>query len=270
MNQNIDVGRVIQGVFEIYREHAAVLLPVAAALFLVEAVVSGVLVEISGILVIIAIMVQWAVTYLYQGTVVGLVNDVQDGRRDFTVAELFKSVTPVLLPLIAAGLLAGIGIGLGFVLLIAPGLFLLTIWAVVAPAIVIERKGVFEAFGRSRELVRGNGWQVLGAILIFFLVALVVGLLLGILGAIAGGVGRVILEFIGSVLTAPLVGLVASVLYFNLRAARGEAPPPGGQLAATGSPAGMPPPSAGQQPPAPQQPAGAERQQPPPQPPQSA
>lgn len=234
MTQKIDIGRVVAGVFEIYRAHAVVLLPVAAALFLIEAILSGLLVELAGILIIVAIMVQWAVTYLYQGTVVSLVNDVQDGRRDFSVGELVKSVTPVLLTLIAAGIIAGIAIGLGLILLIVPGLFLATILAVVAPVIVVERKGVFESFGRSRELVRGNGWQVLAVILIFFLILLVVGLVFGVIGAIAGGVGRVIMEFVGSVIAAPLIALAASVLYFNLRGAKHEAPPPEGQLDATG------------------------------------
>ena len=41
-------------------------------------------------------------------------------------------------PALVAGLLAGLGIALGFVLFIVPGLFLLTIWAVIGPVIVIE------------------------------------------------------------------------------------------------------------------------------------
>ena len=56
-------------------------------------------------------------------------------------------------------------------LLIIPGLILLTIWAVFAPAIVIERIRVIDAFGRSRELVRGNGWPVFGVIIVAFLIA---------------------------------------------------------------------------------------------------
>jgi len=265
MSQQIDIGRVVTRVFEMYREHAAVLLPVAAALFLIEAVLSAVLVEIAWFLFVVAIMVQWAVTYLYQGTVVTLVNDVQDGRRDFSVAELFKSVTPILLTLVVAGVIAGIAIGIGLILLIAPGLFLATILAVVAPVIVVERKGVFESFSRSRELVSGNGWQVLAVIVIFFLILLAVGFVFGIIGAVAGTVGRLILEFIGSVIAAPLFALAASVLYFDLRAAKGEAPPPGGQFAATGATAGaVPSPSPAAQP-GPQpasQPAEPRREQP--------
>ena len=59
-----------------------------------------------------------------------------------------------------AGILAGIAIGIGLLfLLFAPGLFLLTIWAVLAPVIVIERVGAIESFGRSRGLVRGERWR---------------------------------------------------------------------------------------------------------------
>jgi hypothetical protein len=32
----------------------------------------------------------------------------------------------------------------------------LAVWAVIAPVIVIERAGVFDAFGRSRQLIKGN------------------------------------------------------------------------------------------------------------------
>ena len=63
----------------------------------------------------------------------------------------------------------GLGILVGFILLIVPGLFLLTIWAVVAPVTVLERPGIFAAFGRSRELVRGHGWTVFGALVLVFL-----------------------------------------------------------------------------------------------------
>ena len=94
-----------------------------------------------------------ALAFLYEGMVVKLVQDVQDGRRDHSVADLIRAVEPVFWPLVGASILAGIGIGIGFILLIIPGLILLVIWAVVAPVIVIERPGVFAAFGRSRELI---------------------------------------------------------------------------------------------------------------------
>ena len=68
---------------------------------------------------------------------------------------------PAILPLIGFGILFGIGVAIGFVLLIVPGLILLTFWSVGAPAIVVERLGAIDAFGRSWHLVRGDAWSVL-------------------------------------------------------------------------------------------------------------
>ena len=92
--------------------------------------------------------------------------DARDGRSTPRSGKIFSRVAPSILPLLGAGLLAGLGIALGFLLLIVPGLYLITIWAVVAPVIVVEKPGVFAAFGRSRELVRGHGWTVFGIVLI--------------------------------------------------------------------------------------------------------
>ena len=69
---------------------------------------------------------------------------------------MFQRVQPRLPALIVAGILAGLGIALGLVLLIVPGLFLLTIWSLIVPSIVVEGKSAGESFGRSRELVAGT------------------------------------------------------------------------------------------------------------------
>src|SRR5215211_4657425 len=149
--------------------------------------------------------------------VVKLVQDVRDGRRDHSVEELFESAAPYIGTLILNGILAAIGIGIGLVLLIVPGLILITIWAVVAPAIVVEGAGVIEAFGRSRDLVRGNGWPVFGAIVIAYLIVLGVSFVTaGVGDAIADDAGHVILGTIGDILAAPILALVASALFFDL------------------------------------------------------
>ena len=243
MNRNINVGGVISEVFEIYRDQAAVLLPAALVVFAIEGILSGVLVAIHPILIIVAVIVQLVATYLYQGMVVELVADVQDGRRDASVGDLFRSVTPVLLPLIAVGILAGLGIAIGFVLLIVPGLFLLTIWSVVSPVVVLERPGVLPAFGRSQNLVRDNGWQVLGVVAVFFLILLVVNAVLSAIGNAIGPAGSVVADVIASVIAAPLLALAAASIYFNLRRVKGELGPAGGAMADTasmGSGAGAP------------------------------
>lgn len=216
MTNQLDIGRVISNVFDLYAKYAGVLLPLAAAVFIVDAAFQALGLVSTG-LALLAGLVSIVLTTLFTGMVVSLVDDVRDGRLDQSPGELARSVTPVLLPLFAVSLLAGIGIGIGFVLLIIPGLILLTIWSVVSPVVVLERPGVFAAFGRSRQLVKGNGWQVFGVIVLFFLIFIAIGVVFGIIGAILGDVGNVIFNYIGTVLTAPLVALAAAVLYFELK-----------------------------------------------------
>ena len=227
MTRDLDIGQTLSRIFGIYGDQAGVLLPVAAAVFLVEAVIGAVLVSISSVLIIVAVLVQIVFSTLYAGMVVKLVEDVQDGRRDHSVKELFGSVTGFVLPLIFAGLLVGIIVAVGFILLIVPGLIALTFLSVVAPVIVLERKGIIDSLGRSRELVKGNGWQVFGVIIVIFLLTFVISGLVGGIGAAAGTAGRIIGEVIASTLTAPLGALAASVLYFELRRGKGEAAPAG-------------------------------------------
>src|SRR5438552_4856256 len=150
--QPISPGTVISRIWEIYLDQSWVLISTAVVLYALQFVVYLVLPNAAGIALEILFA---ALSILYQGMVVELVQDVQDGRRDHSIGDLIRSVEPVFWPLVGVSILFGIAVGVGFVLLIIPGLILLTIWSVVAPVTVVERPGVFAAFGRSRQLVRG-------------------------------------------------------------------------------------------------------------------
>jgi hypothetical protein len=226
MGGRIDVGDTLGEVFSIYRDQAGVLLPIAFWLFLVVAIINGLGDNNDLGLFGLVLVVSAIVSTLYQGVVVILVRDLQDGRRDASMRDLVRSAMPFLLPLLGAGLLAGLGITLGLALLIVPGLLLLTIWAVVAPVIVIEGRKVMDAFGRSRQLVRGNGWPVFGAVIVGYLIAAVGGLILGsiAIGIADGPLVRIVFSAIAATVTAPIVALVAAVLYYRLRALEPVAP----------------------------------------------
>jgi hypothetical protein len=218
-------GDIIGRAFGIYRDQIGVLLPAALVVFAINAVVGWVF--DSGLLTLVAALVSLVLAILYDGMVVQLVRDVQDGRRDSSVGELFSSVSPVLAPLILVSILGGLGIGIGFVLCIVPGLFLLTFWSVVAPVTVIERPGVIGAFGRSWELVRGYAWPVFGTIVLVFLLVLAASVAAALIGLALGDVGRAVLSWIFNALTQPVAALTTSVLYFTLLQVRSaEAAPP--------------------------------------------
>jgi uncharacterized membrane protein len=122
----------------------------------------------------------------------------------------------VLGQLILVGIVAGVGIVIGFILIIVPGLILITIWSVAAPVVVLENPGVFASLRRSRELVRGNGWQVFGVIVVVYILVAIISFIIEAIADSAGsGVGIVVRVIVG-VLTAPLAALASSVLYFEL------------------------------------------------------
>lgn len=219
MKRKLDVGEVLSETFSIYRQHAGVLLPLAFWLFLIVAIAEG-LSRGDFAFFPLVIVVSTLVATLYQGVVVSLVRDVHDGRAEASMGGLLKGAMPFVWRLIAAGLLSGIGIGVGLVALVVPGLILLTIWAVIAPVIVVEDSAALDAFGRSRELVGGNGWPVFGAIAIAFLITLFASLLFSAIAvAVAEGIlVLIVFSALASMVTAPVMALLVSVIYYRLRA----------------------------------------------------
>lgn len=215
--REIEVGRIFSEVFDIYKSNFVTLIGVALAIFVVVGIVAGLLTDAGGLIAtLLATAVRLAGTALFTGFVVKLVQDVRDGSRDSSAGELFSAAAPYIGALIINGILLGIGVAIGFILIIIPGLILLTIWAVCSPAIVAEGRGPIEAFGRSWELVKGNGMAVFLTILVAFLIQIVVGIIAAAIGAAIGLAGLIILAIIAAALTAPISALVASVLFFDL------------------------------------------------------
>lgn len=242
--KRISVGEVINETFSIYGQNVVPLIGSAIVVFLVVGIVAGLLQTGGWVLGIIAAIVRLAGHALYVGFVVKLVQDVRDGRRDETVGDLFSAAAPAILSLIAFGILFGIAVAIGLVLLIIPGLILLTIWSVGAPAIVAERAGVFEAFGRSRELVRGEGWSVFGTLVVVWLIVIAIGVILGIIATPIGDGATVVAAYISSVITAPIFALAVTVMFFDLGGGRGGAAPsaPAAPAAPAEPPRSEPPP----------------------------
>jgi Uncharacterised protein family (UPF0259) len=225
MNQKLDTARVFERIFDIYRDQFTLLIPAALILFLPVAIVTGIVyASDAGILGALVLTALGALaTFWFQGAVVEAARDILDGRRDHNVASLFGSVTPVLLTLVVAGLFVALATVVGFTLLIVPGLIVLTFFSLTAPVIVIERLGVIDSLRRSIELVRGNAWQVFGVIVVLFLLEFIANLVLRALANSADSfVLYAIAALVVSLLIAPLRALASAVMFFELKALRGE------------------------------------------------
>jgi hypothetical protein len=217
--KRISVGDVVGETFSIYGQNAVALIGSAAAVFVIIGLAAGLLRNSGGLVLgVLAEIVSLIGYAIYVGFVVRLVQDVRDGRRDNSVGDLFSAATPAILPLIVFGILFAVGVTIGLILLVIPGLILLTFWSVGAPAIVIEEEGVVGAFGRSWGLVRGQAWSVFLTLLVILVIVLAIQF---IFAAIAnpignGDVATLVAAIISTVITAPVFAIAVSVLFFDL------------------------------------------------------
>jgi hypothetical protein len=211
--QSIEPRSVVARIWEIYRQNARVLIATAFALFAVQ---FAALLLLPGASIAVGILF-FVLSVLYQGMVVELVQGVQTGRHEHSILDLVRSVEPVLLQLTAVSILFGLGVALGFVLLVIPGLILLVTWCVVAPVTVLERPGVFGAFTRSRQLVQGHRWPVFGVIVLVGVAVFVVTFAAGLASAALGSLGGALLQWAITAAVAPVSALSASVIYFALQ-----------------------------------------------------
>jgi hypothetical protein len=230
----------LSGVFgeswELYKAHWRHFALIALVIYALVAVLTILLVAVLGwVGVVLAAVVGIAGAFWLQGTLIEAVRDVRDGRADLSVGGTFERILPLLNRIVLAGILLGIAIGFGFLLLIVPGLVALTLWIFVIPAVVLENRGIGEAFGRSRELVRGNGWNVFGVIVLTFVLLLGVSIVLRlILAPLDDWLASLIQQIVANTLVAPFAVVVWTLSYYRLRALESPAPaePAAGKLPA--------------------------------------
>jgi hypothetical protein len=212
-------GEVIGEAWGLYKAHWRHLLPIAFVVYLVLSLFTLLLVVLLGwVGAIASAFVSLAGVFWIQGALVAAVEDIRDGRADMSMGETLSRVRPRLNTLGLAGILAALGITIGLVLLIVPGLFLATIWALIVPVIMLEGASVGQSFGRSRELVRGNGWSVFGLIVLVFLILLVAGFVVAlVLSPLNDGIQQYVQGVVSNTLTAPFIALALTLAYFRLR-----------------------------------------------------
>jgi hypothetical protein len=116
------------------------------------------------------------------------------------------------------GLLAGLAVGIGFVLLIIPGIFLLVKFCSCIPALVVEGRKGTAALGRSWNLTTGFFWHVLGALVLAWLISAVVGAILS--APFSAWPVRAIGQAIAQIVTLPFTTTVGVLIYLDLRARR--------------------------------------------------
>lgn len=119
---------------------------------------------------------------LLQGTMTRVVLADREGRKA-SLLECVISGIRSLVPLVGLGIAIGFCVGIGAILLIVPGIMLLTAWFVAMPALAEEREGILDALSRSADLTSGARWKIFA---IFLIMTVVNGLIGGVVGLILG------------------------------------------------------------------------------------
>jgi hypothetical protein len=201
-----------------YKTFARHLLAISFVIYLIAAVITALCALAGGTVgILLGFFVSLIAIFVLQAVLVKAVQDVRDGHVDLSIGQTVQEALPSLLPVLGASFLAALGIVIGLYLIIVPGLFLITIWAVIVPVIMIERSGVLASFGRSRELVRGHGWHVFGTLVLVYIIMLVVNLVLSLIFlALPHVLGDPLGSIIAGTLIAPFIAIVVTLVYYRL------------------------------------------------------
>lgn len=237
---DFDLGRVIQRTFTSISQNAGVFfgaavllvgLPSAVAAFgqanllTSDSTSSFLFVGAGTILYFVGL-------YILQGVVTkAAVNGFNGKATSFDNA--FNVGIRMFFPLLGLGIVAGVGMTLGYVLLIVPGVILTVLWSVAAPAVVVEKRGIMESLQRSRDLTRGYRWPVFGLLVIYVILTWIVGGAIGGLNLALGGSFDASPNLGINLITGPVVNVLSGVfasagvasLYYELRTAKEGADP---------------------------------------------
>src|SRR3954451_3469995 len=224
------IGGVLSEAWALYKRFFGRFFLTALIVFVVLDLLTGLIETLAGdgwgsqlLWGLVAAVVGIVGYFWVQAALVETVNDVRDGRADRSIGETYSAVRPRLPSVTIAGLLAGIGIGIGFILLIIPGLYLLTIWSMVIPVVVLENRSAGESFSRSQEIVRGHGWAILGCSLIVFIgIGIVEGLISALFPPLPDFFDSYLGSLVGHSITVPFAAAALTTAYFSLTRAAQE------------------------------------------------
>jgi hypothetical protein len=134
------------------------------------------------------------------------------------VGSALSAAAARLIPAIGAVALYAVGVTLGLIAVIVPGIWLAVRWYFAAQAAVVDGLQPAEALRRSGQLVDGRWWRVFGLLVVFSLIT-----------GTVGAVGRALIDQIDSgalymaawivlqTVTLSLGAIFGTLLFFDLR-----------------------------------------------------
>jgi hypothetical protein len=235
LRQPRDVGGLFRESLGVFLRHAWLFILLSAAVVIpVEIAVEGIGLEMlwssydespsiaeTAVPTIVGFLVM---TPIISAICIYALHAIASGERP-SPGQVFVAGFEAFTPLFAAVVLAAIGIAIGFLALIVPGVYLAVRWYFVPQTVVIEGVRGPAALTRSSQIVQGFWWRTFGLVLLANLAIAIPGfLLLTPFTAIAASSDQAVWALVGTILTTsvttPFVALYSTLLYYDLLARR--------------------------------------------------
>lgn len=147
-----------------------------------------------------------------QGALVRITIGYGEGQS-VTLGQSINTGVTMFLPLAGLAILTLLGMLVGIMLLVVPGIILALMWAVAGPALVAERGGIIASLARSRSLTKGARWKILGLIL---LLVVIMWVILAIVAVVAiggsGGIAALAAEGRNPTVLMTVIGLISNTV----------------------------------------------------------
>ena len=232
----LSMGEILDTSFSLYRRHFGALATVALVCTGIPLLLRLFLEASGGLFTSVPLFLLYLISLVVlslvaTGATVFIVAESYLGRP-ISAREALSRATPYLGRILICSLLMSLVVGLGFVLLVIPGIILGVGLALAVPAVVLEPgMSPSAALSRSWELTRGSRWRIFGLgltllVLLYVPFVAVTGLFALILPRATvdalgqASVGSIVALSIGGLvqmLIYPLFYCVLTVTYYDLR-----------------------------------------------------
>lgn len=206
------IGEVFNRTFAVLKQNPLIFFGLTLA-----AVIPGIL--LSMLVPVVGDILTTVLSLLVEAAIAIAVFQVLRGTKPSFGGSLSRGLSNLVAVFVAA-LLTGLGIALGTLLLVIPGIILSCIWVVTIPACAVEQLGAIDSIKRSTELTKGYRMTIFLCLLIFgvgmFATSLLLVLLIGLMPTLI--VVWVIVAILLSALLQAVASVMGSIIYYNLRA----------------------------------------------------
>jgi uncharacterized membrane protein len=235
MLRPLTVGEILDTSFSLYRRHFAALATVTLVCTGVPLVLRLFLEAAGGIFSNLALALLYGISLVVlnlvaSGATVFIVSESYLGRP-ISAREALERATPYIGRILVCSLLLALVVGLGFLMLVIPGIMLAVGLALAIPAVVLEpRSSASAALSRSWELTRGARWRIFGLgvtllVLLYIPVLAITGLLALLVSpgqAVIGSASILMMAVLAvsgivQMFIYPLFYCVLTVTYYDLR-----------------------------------------------------